>query len=219
MDYNNTSGLGNDSTPAMVAIYATAHIEDNNLGRQAISIASSLDNGTTFTKYNEGAPVIDLNVSDLRDPNVKWDSEAQHWRLSAVLAESFQVIFFSSPDLKNWTELSRYGPGEATTAGVWECPDLFSLPDPSNPGQNLSVLIVSVNPGGIAGGSGTWYLVGDYTNGTFTPGNRTLSGQGVETWLDYGADNYAGLTFTDAPDAVQFSGWSNNWWQGLFSSH
>ncbi|GAA6023258.1 hypothetical protein JCM11491_003889 [Sporobolomyces phaffii] len=212
MDYNNTSGLGNESTPAMVAIYATAHIEDNVLGRQAISIASSVDNGLTFTKYNEGAPVINLNVSDLRDPNVKWDEEAQHWRLSAVLAESFQVIFFSSPDLKNWTELSRYGPGPATTGGVWECPDLFTLPDPSNPGQNVSVLIVSVNPGGPAGGSGTWYLLGDYANGTFTPGNRTQNGEGVETWLDFGADNYAGLTFTDAPENATFIGWSNNWY-------
>jgi len=162
MDYNNTSGFGNESSPAMVAIYATAHIEDNNLGRQAISIAYSNDSGTTFTKYNEGAPVINLNVSDLRDPNVKWDSKAEHWRLTAVLAESFEVIFFSSPDLKNWTELSRYGPGPATRGGVWECPDLFELEDPTNPGQNVSVLIVSVNPGGIAGGSGTWYLVSSW---------------------------------------------------------
>lgn len=214
MDYNNTAGFGNDSTPAMVAIYATAHIEDNNLGRQAISIAYSLDQGRNFTKFNDGAPVIDLNVSDLRDPNVKWDSKAQHWRLTAVLAESYEVIFFSSPDLKNWTELSRFGPGPATRGGVWECPDLFELEDPSNPGQNLSVLIVSVNPGGIAGGSGTWYLIGDYSNGTFTPNDRSQSEiVGAENWLDYGADNYAGLTFTDAPSPV-FIGWESNWWYG-----
>ncbi|GAA5976262.1 hypothetical protein JCM5350_001398 [Sporobolomyces pararoseus] len=214
MDYNNTSGFGNDSTPAMVAIYATAHIEDNNLGRQAISIAYSLDQGRNFTKFNEGAPVIDLNVSDLRDPNVKWDAKAEHWRLTAVLAESYEVIFFSSPDLKNWTELSRFGPGPATRGGVWECPDLFELEDPTNPGQNVSVLIVSVNPGGIAGGSGTWYLIGDYNNGTFTPNDRSQAEiAGVENWLDYGADNYAGLTFTDAPSPV-FIGWMSNWWYG-----
>lgn len=194
----------------MVAIYATAHIEDNVLGRQAVSIAYSLDNGTTFTKYNDGAPVIDLNVSDFRDPNVKWDEQAQHWRLSAVLAESYEVIFFSSTDLKTWSELSRYGPGPAGTEGVFECPDLFSLPDPTDPSKNVSVLIVSVNPGGIAGGSGTWYLLGDYENGTFTPNDRAQAPAGVENWLDFGADNYAGLTFTDAPEPV-FIGWMSNW--------
>jgi len=72
--------------------------------------------------------------------------------MSVVIAESYLVAIFSSPDLKNWTELSRYGPGDATTGGVWECPDIFTLPDPQNEGQNVTVLIVSVNPGGIAGG-------------------------------------------------------------------
>jgi len=214
VDRNNTGGFGEG---ALVAVYATAHIEDNVLGRQAVSLAYSTDNGTTFTKYDEGRPVLDLSLPDLRDPNVKWfqpeDGSQGYWRMSVVIAESYLVAIFSSPDLKNWTELSRYAPGDATTAGVWECPDIFTLPDPQNEGQNVSVLIVSVNPGGVAGGSGTWYLLGDYNNGTFTPNDRAQAPAGVENWLDFGADNYAGLTFTDAPEP-EFIGWMSNWWYG-----
>lgn len=56
--------------------------------------------------------------------------------------------------------------------------------------------------------------IGDYTNGTFTPSDRAQASiAGVENWLDYGADNYAGLTFTDAPQPT-FIGWASNWWYG-----
>ncbi|GAA6059206.1 hypothetical protein JCM10212_006599 [Sporobolomyces blumeae] len=217
LDRNNTAGFSNGSSPAIVAIYATANIQNSTLGRQAISIAYSTDNGTSFTKYDEGRPVINLDVNDLRDPNVKWyqpQNETEgYWLLTAVLAEQYQVTFWRSDDLKNWTHLSEYGPGPATTGGVWECPDMIQLPDPADPSQNVSVLIVSVNPGGIAGGSGTWYITGSFENGTFTPNNRSQSPEGVENWLDFGADNYAGITFNDAPTPT-FIGWMSNWWYG-----
>jgi len=49
--------------------------------------------------------------------------------------------------------------------------------------------------------------LGDYNNGTFTPSDRSQSEiAGVENWLDFGADNYAGITFTDAVSAVLIFG-------------
>ena len=38
------------------------------------------------------------------------------------------------------------------TGRVWECPDLFPLPDPNHPGQQKWMLVVNLNPGAIAGG-------------------------------------------------------------------
>ena len=68
------------------------------------------------------------------------------------------------------------------------------------------MLIVNINPGGPAGGSATQYFVGDFDGKTFTsPQRETL-------WMDHGADNYAGVTWSDAPDGRRILlGWMNNW--------
>ena len=55
------------------------------------------------------------------------------------------------------------------------------------------VLIVNMNPGGPNGGSATQYFMGAFDGKTFRatqPGTR---------WLDYGPDNYAGVTWTNLP--------------------
>ena len=53
IDYGNTAGWNSkDGTPALVAFYTSAK------GIQRQSMAYSLDEGMTFTKY-EGNPIID----------------------------------------------------------------------------------------------------------------------------------------------------------------
>jgi len=89
---------------------------------------------------------------------------------------------------------------------VWECPDLFPLKDEA--GNTHWVLFVSINPGGPQGGSATQYFVGDYDGKNFIP-QDTLT-----RWIDYGADNYAGVTWSDIPamDGRRlFIGWMSNW--------
>jgi fructan beta-fructosidase len=70
------------------------------------------------------------------------------------------------------------------------------------------VLIQNIGRGAINGGSGTQYFVGTFHGKTFindNPPETTL-------WLDYGADNYAGVTWFNAPNNEKiFIGWMSNW--------
>jgi sucrose-6-phosphate hydrolase SacC (GH32 family) len=192
IDYENTSGFGSKENPAMVAIY-TEHKNDKTSQTQCL--AFSLDNGRTFTKY-EGNPVIDLHTPDFRDPKVQWiDGQ---WLMTIALPDLHQISFYSSPNLKEWIHLSNFGPA-AEIGGCWECPDLFKL-------GNKWVLIVSLNPGGYQIGSGTQYFIGDWN------GKEFIADDIKTRWLDYGRDNYAGVTYNDAPEKKRiFLGWMSNW--------
>jgi fructan beta-fructosidase len=72
------------------------------------------------------------------------------------------------------------------------------------------IMLVSINPGGIYGGSATQYFVGSFDGQKFTndnPPSTTL-------WIDYGKDNYAGVTWSDIPEQDGrriFLGWMSNW--------
>ena len=192
IDYENTSGFGSKENPAMVAIY-TEHKNDKSSQTQCL--AFSLDQGRTFTKY-EGNPVLDLQTPDFRDPKVQWiDGQ---WLMTIALPDLHQISFYSSPNLKEWAHLSDFGPA-AEIGGCWECPDLFKL-------GNKWVLIVSLNPGGYQIGSGTQYFIGEWN------GKEFIADDTKTRWLDYGRDNYAGVTFNDAPSNKRiFLGWMSNW--------
>ena len=56
------------------------------------------------------------------------------------------------------------------------------------------VLIVNINPGPILG-SGTMYFLGDWDSKTFT-----ATHQEYPMWMDTSMDNYAGVTWSNAPD-------------------
>ena len=199
VDYTNSTGFGTTDNPAMVAIYT---VHQNDASNQSQHIAYSTDEGLTWTKYSNN-PVLDLGMIDFRDPKVSWDESTQTWLMTVAKPQEFKIAFFRSPDLKTWTHLSDFGPLGAT-GGCWECPDLFSLT--TTTGETKWVLLVSLNPGGIAGGSGTQYFIGDWDGKTFTtPQTETL-------WIDYGRDNYAGVTFANVADSRRiFLGWMSNW--------
>lgn len=198
VDYTNTSGFGTSEKPAMVAIY-TAHRHDET--EQSQHIAFSLDEGLTWTKY-EGNPVLSLSMKDFRDPKVSWDASTSTWLMAVAKPQEFKIAFFRSQDLKSWHHLSDFGPVGAT-GGCWECPDLFPLTTEN--GEIKWVLLVSLNPGGIAGGSGTQYFIGDWNGTIFIPDHN----DGL--WIDYGRDNYAGVTFNNTGDERIFIGWMSNW--------
>lgn len=192
IDYTNTTGFGSKTNPAMVAIY-TEHKNDKS--KQSQCLAFSLDNGRTFTKY-EGNPVLDLEISEFRDPKVQWIDD--QWLMTVALPDLHQIAFYSSPDLKEWSHLSNFGPA-AEIGGCWECPDLFKVND-------KWVLLVSLNPGGYQVGSGTQYFIGQWSGSEFIADDLTTR------WLDYGRDNYAGVTFNNVQDNRKiFLGWMSNW--------
>ena len=148
IDWKNSSGFGKGDQPPMVAIY-TGYNTTNNLQYQCI--AYSNDKGRTWTKYS-GNPVINLNSKDFRDPKVQWYEPTKSWIMTVSLSAEHKVCFYGSPNLKDWTLLSKFGPAGAT-AGVWECPDLFQLPVQGTH-EKRWVLAVNINPGSVAGGSG-----------------------------------------------------------------
>ena len=195
IDKDNTAGFGKD---AMVAIFTSA-------GEQQVqSLAYSLDNGRSFTKY-EGNPVLSHpTIVDFRDPKVFWYAPTQQWIMS--LATSQSITFYSSKNLKEWTQLSEFGEGIGNHDGVWECPDLFPL---TYEGQTKWVLFVSINPGSPNGGSATQYFIGNFDGETFSPDPLPYP-----LWIDYGRDNYAGVTWNNVPaeDGRRlFIGWMSNW--------
>jgi len=201
VDYFNTTGFGTLENPAMVAIF-THHQHDGQLQTQSLSY--STDEGITWQLYS-GNPVLDLGMKDFRDPKVVWNTTNEAWVMSVVKPHEFTVCFYQSSDLKQWQLLSEFS-NKNGTDGVWECPDLFPLAVNGDSSNIKWVLFVSVNPGGVTGGSCTQYFIGDWNGKEFIADDLTTR------WLDYGRDNYAGVTFADAPDNRRiYLGWMNNW--------
>jgi fructan beta-fructosidase len=207
VDWNNTSGLSTTATPPLVAIYTyhdPAGYPAGRLDFQTQGIAYSLDKGRTWTKY-EGNPVLpNPGIQDFRDPKVAWNEVGNQWVMT--LAVKDHIEFYASPDLKTWSKLSEFGSTLGAHGGVWECPDLFPLKDEL--GNTKWVLFVSINPGGPQGGSATQYFVGDFDGKNFVPQDTSTR------WIDYGADNYAGVTWSDIPASDGrrlFIGWMSNW--------
>lgn len=199
VDFNNTSGFGSIENPPLVAIY-TVHQNDGS--NQSQHIAYSIDDGATWIKFADN-PVLDLAMKDFRDPKVSWNSNTNSWLMTIAKPLEYKIAFFTSKDLKSWEHLSDFGPLGAT-GGCWECPDLIPLTTPN--GATKWALLVSLNPGGIAGGSGTQYFIGDWDGQHFTTDQSDIK------WIDYGRDNYAGVTFSNAPDDRKiFLAWMSNW--------
>ena len=173
VDTNNTSGFGTRKNPPLVAIYTSAYTSRHPTlaGRQAQSLAYSTDGGRTFTKYAAN-PVLDIGSNEFRDPKVFWYAPAKEWRMVVVKATDHKVAIYRSANLKQWTHLSDFGPAGAV-GGVWECPDLFPLAVDGNPRNVKWIMVVNLNPGSIAGGSGGQYFVGDFDGTTFTSDDPT----------------------------------------------
>ncbi|RZU62246.1 levanase/fructan beta-fructosidase [Zhihengliuella halotolerans] len=209
VDHHNTAGFAGDGETALVAIYTSVATDGPALQTQ--SLAYSLDAGATWTRYAAN-PVLDIGSAEFRDPKVFWHGgEDGHWVMLVVEATEHLVAVYTSPDLKDWTRASDFGPAHAV-GGVWECPDLFPL-RVEGTDETRWVLIVSLNPGGIAGGSGTQYFVGDFDGERFTAERLTDSTDPADyDWLDFGRDYYAAVSFSNVPDGRRLMiGWASNW--------
>lgn len=211
-DVNNTAGFARSGETALVAIFTSARPpRDGHPGSQAQSLAYSVDSGATWTRY-AGNPVLDIGSDEFRDPKVFWYGGTDgHWVMVAVEAVAREVVVYTSDNLRDWNLQSRFGPAHAVD-GVWECPDLFPLRVVGTD-ETRWVLVVSLNPGGIAGGSGAQYFIGDFDGATFTAERLTESTNLADyDWLDYGRDYYAAVSFNDAPDGRRLMiGWASNW--------
>jgi len=161
VDWKNTSGFGQNGRPPMVAIY-TGHYTEKPLQDQ--QIAYSNDRGRTWTKF-AGNPVLDIGARDFRDPKVMWHEETKKWVMTVCMPTDRKVRFYGSPNLKDWSLLSDFGPAGAVK-GIWECPDLFPLKVEGSR-KSKWVLIVNIGGNAIAGGSGCQYFVGEFDGTRF----------------------------------------------------
>lgn len=199
VDHENTAGFGKE---AVVAFYTSA--KSTPWGDiQMQSMAYSLDNGKTFTKY-EGNPILTSSERDFRDPKVFWYAPGKHWVM--ILAVGQHMEIYSSVNLKEWKKESEFGAMQGAHGGVWECPDLVEIPIEGTR-EKKWVLICNLNPGGPFGGSAAQYFVGSFDGKKFVNESPTQT-----KWMDWGKDNYATVTWNNAPDGRCIAlGWMSNW--------
>ncbi len=180
VDWNNTSGTGKDGQPPLVLLYTAGGTSTEPCIQ---CMAYSLD-GRTFTKYSAN-PV--LKHRD-RDPKVIWHEPTKRWVMVLYIQISTgekdekgdlkhinRILFFSSPNLKDWTLMSEVD-------GFFECPDLFELPVDGNAENKKWVLTAASSD----------YMVGTFDGTTFTPETSILQGM-------FGQGYYAGQTYSDLP--------------------
>jgi len=203
VDQGNSSGFAVGEDPPLVAIYTSVFPD----GRQAQSLAFSVDAGITWTKYWAN-PVLDRDSTSFRDPKVFWyptNDSSGYWVMVAVEARARQIVLYRSDDLKAWTYLSAFGPPDSHE-GLWECPDLFPLPVDGHSDRTRWVLIVSIDRGRATDGPFTGYLVGHFNGVEFTAASAEFRR------LDWGRDLYAAVTFANVPNHRRILiGWMNNW--------
>lgn len=208
VDVENTSGFAPPGKVPLVAVFTHHNEQWEREGRndfQYQSLAFSLDEGKTWQKY-KGNPVLkNPGIRDFRDPKVFWHPPSEKWVMTLAVKDRIQI--YASPNLKDWKLESEFGATAGFHGGVWECPDLFSL---AYQGRTIWVLLVNIGSGGPNKGSATQYFLGDFDGKDFLP----FSDQAQ--WLDFGPDEYAGVTWSNAGDRRIFIGWMSNW---MYANH
>ena len=199
VDEENTAGFGKD---AVIAFYTSA--KPTPWGDvQSQSMAYSLDNGKTFIKYEQN-PILTSKERDFRDPKVFWYAPGKHWVMMLAVGQHMEI--YSSVNLKDWKKESEFGVMQGAHGGVWECPDLVEV-QVEGTNQKKWVLICNLNPGGPFGGSAAQYFVGSFDGKEFVNESPTQT-----KWLDWGKDNYATVTWSNAPEGRCIAlGWMSNW--------
>lgn len=169
VDWQNTSALGHPGEPAQVLIYTAA-------GNPTVQCIASSTDGRHYTKFS-GNPVVRQIAGGNRDPKVFWHEPTKKWVmvLYVEMNKVHTIQFLSSPNLKDWTMMSR-------TEGFFECPDFFELPEDGDASNKKWVLTAASSE----------YRVGSFDGMAFTPETPKLPGH-------RGIGFYAAQTFNDLP--------------------
>ncbi len=191
VDWNNSSGLQQGDEKPLVFFF-TYQGPSARFGKPITQgLAYSTDGGKTFAKYEKN-PIIPHIIGGNRDPKVIWHPESKRWVL-ALYMDREDYALFGSKNLKDWEMLC-----EIKNLGCSECPDFFPL---AIDGDKNNVKWV------FWGGNGK-YLLGSFDGKEFKRESEPLTNK-------FGGNDYAAMTFSDAPDGrrVQLS-WMNTWGDG-----
>ncbi|MCX6924666.1 MAG: GH32 C-terminal domain-containing protein [Verrucomicrobia bacterium] len=193
VDWKNTSGLQTGKEPVLVAFYTAARYMFPAKGDGVQSMAYSNDRGRTWTKY-AGNPVLPPITHYNRDPKVFWHEPTRKWVMVITLScadnwllgrdGDYRFGFFSSADLKQWKELSRFD----MPRGL-DCCGMFELPVDGKADNRRWVLWAGDGTHAIGAFDGTRFVP---TGGIHLP---------LLTWEEKGANGYAAQTFSDIPAA------------------
>lgn len=177
VDWRNTSGLGADNVPPLIALYTAAGGTSPESQGQPFTqgLAYSRDRGRTWTKFEKN-PVLGQIVGGNRDPKVVWHEPSQRWVMALYLDKS-DFALFASQDLKSWTRLC-----DVAIPGASECPDFFELPVDGKAGDTRWVFW----------GANGRYLLGRFDGRTFQSESEPLASL-------FGANDYAAQTYSDIP--------------------
>lgn len=216
-DYGNHFGLNRSGKVALVAFFTRHDVAAKASGRsnyETQAAAYSLDSGVSWTEY-ENNPILPNPgaTPDFRDPHVFRAENDDCWIM--LLAAGDRIQIYRGTSLENWTIASEFSIPGCATGEVYECPALFQVPVSGSPDAKW-VLVVSFNPGGLYGGSGTRYLVGDFDGYRFSADPEFLEfcTTAGPQWLDWGPDHYATAVWANLPghhDRPVGISWMNNW--------
>ena len=183
VDEHNTAGFQTGEEKPLMLLYASA-------GKTLTQcIAYSNDKGRTWTKYEKN-PVLPFLTDGNRDPKVLWYAPENKWIMVVAFGHPYarhkegnpntnpNYGLFSSPDLKQWTQLS----------GVYiedteDCPEFFEIAA-ANDKKKTKWVIYSGD---------AKYLIGSFDGKTFKPESGPHQ-------LNQGNCFYASQTFNDIPE-------------------
>lgn len=188
VDKDNTLGCSQGKEEALVAIYTSAGgvgYHTRNI-QHSQSIAYSQDKGRNWIKYS-GNPVLPALIRYNRDPKVTWYAPTKNW-IMVLYLDKQEYAIFSSPNLKDWTEIDRF-----KLDGADECPDFFEMPVVNEPSVCKWVFT----------GANSTYLVGSFDGQRFVPETKSVK-------MDSGNNYYAVQTYSNAPDGRRIQiAWMN----------
>lgn len=191
VDKRNTAGFKTAAEDVIVLIVTDRRRRE--MGGE--SLAYSNDRGRTFTWYQDN-PVLPHKGND---PKVIWyayDADdtplsdaarrlGGHWVMVVLDYGRHVTPFYTSTDLKNWTE-------QSFLRGYGECPELFELPVDGEQSNKRWV---------IMGGDAT-YTIGQFDGRLFTPEHKG------KHRVHYGA-YYASQLFNNPPEGRRIQmGWA-----------
>ena len=189
VDFENASGLGNGTSPAVLLFYTAAgNTNPASRGKYFTQcLAYSTDGGNTFTKY-ENNPVIGPVSPSTRDPKVVRDGKGGYLLGLYEDEPDHKYLLFTSTDLIHWNLTDRFKLGDDS-----ECPDLYPL-------EYLG------DTHWIYSGASDFYAICNIENGNFIctsnePDRMSLAG----------TQGYAAQTWSDAPGGRRVKTWWNRW--------
>ncbi|KAG5754687.1 hypothetical protein H9Q72_001418 [Fusarium xylarioides] len=202
VDVNNTAGFGRNVVVAVVTQMAD--------GVQQQSLFYSTDNGYSFIPYQSNPVMPKPSPSAkpaFRDPKIFWDDKEKRWAMS--LAEGDKIGFYTSTDLKTWSYVSEFKPGNAgVDLGTLECPDLYEMDLDGDSTKRTWILAMGANGYRYNRTTGTAYWTGKWD------GNGFAATESFPQWMDDGPDFYATVSWEN-PDNRYGSryaiAWMNNW--------